>query len=311
MTVSWRNTLIASGCAITLSAAGLAFAQTVSVPGVTVGNPTNAPTSGCCTGGQNHNVTAPGVTVPSPNIVKGSSSAQIGYQYNIEGSYTSTMTGVVTSGVDTRTTFLSNRSYIPMADPIEPSTLDLNVKGSTREKMMVTEKVPVQEKVCVNKVVAKKMVAPVQAVCLDDTGMPHPASRLSADVAVIADYNGEVFRCVAGTFMQVTVGTMVKARADFSNAQSFRCEKGEALVHAPGGALKCAPQAPQRNCNERSLLRKYGAGIKMIETVVQTKICEPKIETHYKEVKKEVEKDVPLPRLPITLDGGVGQIVTY
>ncbi len=294
MSVSWRNMLIAAGGTALVSLSGIAMAQT------------------CCDGGKDHTVTVPGITIPSPSIVTGTATTQVGSQYIYGYSSSSTLTtGVTIGGADTRTTFISNGSYIPMADPIPPATLDLNVKGSERVKEIVTEKVPIEEKVCVDKIVEKVMVAPVEAVCLDDTGMPHPASRLDAEVGVKSDYSGEVFRCVSGTFMQVTIGTLNGDKADFSSAQSFRCSKGEALVHAPGGLLKCAAQAPQRNCNERSLLRKYGSGLKLIETRVRQKICEPTIQTRYEVVKKEVEKDVPFASKPITLDGGVGQIITY
>lgn len=316
MTVSWRH-IFAAGASITaISFAGMAFAQSAghvaTVPGVTVGTTTNPTTSTCCEAGKSHGIYPPGLTVPSPNIVVNGATSMVGSQYVIEQGVTSTLdTSVSISGADTRTTFISNRSYIPMADPIIPSNLDLNVAGSTMVTEVVSEQVPRQEQVCVEKIVTQVMVAPVRASCLDDTGTPHPASRVDDSQNVSGNYDGEVFRCVAGTSMQVTIGELVNGQADFSQASGFSCAKGEALVHRPGGELACAPQTPQRNCNERSLLRKYGPGLKLIETAVNRKVCEPTIKTTYETVQREVVKEVPLPPKPIMLDGGVGQIVTY
>ena len=319
MTVSWRHIMVATASIAALSTAGLAFAggsgsssggQTVNVPGVTIGA-TSGSGSTCCGQGQTHGIYAPGVTIPSPNLVINQSAASVGSQYIIEqGSFLES--GVTVQGADTRTTFLSNRSYIPMADPIEPSALDgLSVKGSTTVRETVTEQVPHQEEVCVETIVEQIAVAPVRAVCLDDTGTPHPASRVDDAPDVHAAYNGEVFRCVAGTSMQVTIGSVVNGQADFTSATGFSCGKGEALVHKSGGELSCAPEIPQRNCNERSLLRKYGPGIKLIQTRVGRKVCEPVMQTRYETVQREVVREVPLASSPITLDGGVGQIVTY
>ena len=316
MTVSWRYTLAAGVAIMGASITGLAVAQSsggvsVNIPGVTVGSAPVTNSSGCCTKGKVHNITPPGVTIPSPNLIINKATASVASQYIIEqGSVLES--GVVVKGADTRTTFLSNGSYIPMAEPIEPSALDaLNVSGSTRVRETITEQVPVEEEVCVDKIVQKTMIAPVRAVCLDDTGTPHPASRLDDAQQVDASFSGEVFRCVAGTSMQVTIGSIVEGQADFSEANGFSCAKGEALVHKPGGELSCAPQTPQRNCNERSLLRRYGPGLKVIETSVQKKVCVPTIKTRMETVEREVVRDVPLAKAPIVFDGGVGQAVTY
>jgi hypothetical protein len=103
----------------------------------------------------------------------------------------------------------------------------------------------------------------VQASCLDDKAVPHPASQVSPDRAVAPGYEGEVFRCIAGSRMQYTVAEF-SGQVDFNHGQTFVCEKGEALYHSATGALQCRPQAPARDCNERSLLRRFGAGIKVL-----------------------------------------------
>jgi hypothetical protein len=104
----------------------------------------------------------------------------------------------------------------------------------------------------------------IQAVCIDDRGAPHPASRLNDEEHVAATFSGELFRCVAGSYMQVTFGS---ESGSFDGGETMACQKGEALWHeASTGALSCRPQTPERDCFERSLLRKYGPGAKVLMT---------------------------------------------
>ncbi len=315
MTVSWRHTLAAgTGLAIaTLAGMTLANGQSghvVNVPGVTIGSPTHPTGSTCCAGGKVHSITPPGVSVPGPNLVLTPGGAKVGSQFVVGGDF-ELEAGIVVQGADTRTTFLSNGSYIPMADPIEPSVIDLNVQGSTQENQIIQEQVEVQEEVCEPTLVSTFATFPVQAVCLDDTGTPHPASRVDDSELIAGNYSGEVFRCMAGTSMQVTIGELVNGEVSFANAHGFSCAKGDALVHKAGGELTCAPQTPQRDCNERSLLRRYGPGLKLIETTIQKEVCKPAVRTRLQTVEREVVVDKPLPALTIMLDGGVGQTVTY
>jgi hypothetical protein len=108
----------------------------------------------------------------------------------------------------------------------------------------------------------------IQAVCLDDKDVPHPASQLAPDRAVAPGYEGEIFRCIAGARMQYTLtevaGQSFTGQPDFNHGQTIVCQKGEALYHSAAGATQCRPQIPQRDCNERSLLRRFGAGIKVL-----------------------------------------------
>ena len=63
--------------------------------------------------------------------------------------------------------------------------------------------------------------------------------------------------------------------------------------------IECRPQTPQRDCNERSLLRRYGAGVKILTLYREetyTAWREEVIEESYGEVINSA----------ITLDGGVG-----
>ncbi len=186
----------------------------------------------------------------------------------------------------------------------------------------------------------------LQASCIDDTGVPHPASQVFPDRAVANAYSGEVYRCIAGTHMQVTMadfgacldnaggfggrdsashvvessysrsesehsssggyghsagygqsggyahseehheehgsasgyggaqgGAVCASNIDFSHinfdgGKTMTCQKGDALWFQ-GGNLTCRPQIPARQCNERSLLRRFGVGLKVL-TVTRT-----------------------------------------
>lgn len=108
----------------------------------------------------------------------------------------------------------------------------------------------------------------VQAVCLDDKDVPHPASQVSPGREVAGGYSGELFRCIAGSRMQYVLGSFA-GEARFEHGQTVVCRKGDALWREGGGRLQCRPQTPARDCNERSLLRRYGAGIKVVSTQSQ------------------------------------------
>ncbi len=122
---------------------------------------------------------------------------------------------------------------------------------------------PEVRRVCAQfRAVAKVMA--VQAVCLDDKAVPHPASQVTPDRDILPAYEGELFRCIAGARMQYTLADYAGS-ADFARGQTVSCLKGEALYHSATGQIACRPQRPARDCNERSLLRRYGAGIKVLK----------------------------------------------
>ena len=85
----------------------------------------------------------------------------------------------------------------------------------------------------------------------------------------------------------------------FDEAETISCRKGEALWHGRGGRVECRAQRAERDCNERSLLRRYGAGVKIL-TMVREEIY-----TAYREEVVE-EVGVAVQGGAITLDGGVG-----
>ena len=72
-----------------------------------------------------------------------------------------------------------------------------------------------------------------------------------------------------------------------------------AFITARGGTVECKPQKPERDCNERSLLRRYGAGVKVLTMWY---------EETYTEYREEVvvREGWAVQGGAITLDGGVG-----
>ena len=144
----------------------------------------------------------------------------------------------------------------------------------------------------------------IQAFCLDDRDIPHPASQVFPERDVEDLYDGELYRCIAGTRMQVTIAQWVE-QISFSGGQTMICAKGEALYRSRGsaadaGQLVCRPQAPARDCNERSLLRRFGAGIKVLTIVTIEK---------YTAFREEVVTESSASSYSMSLDGGVGGTV--
>ena len=69
--------------------------------------------------------------------------------------------------------------------------------------------------------------------------------------------------------MQFTLGGW-SGVAHFDGGRTVVCQKGEALWREAAGQLVCRAQRPARDCNERSLLRRYGAGIKLVSSATRT-----------------------------------------
>jgi hypothetical protein len=121
----------------------------------------------------------------------------------------------------------------------------------------------------------------IQAFCLDDRGEPHPASQVFPEMAVDNDYEGELYRCIAGTRMQYVMADF-NEKVSFDGGKTITCDKDQALYHTKDARLECRAQAPARDCNERSLLRRFGAGIKIltiITTETYTAYREEEVET--------------------------------
>ena len=153
----------------------------------------------------------------------------------------------------------------------------------------------------------------IRAYCVDDRDTPHPASQVFAGEEVADGYDGELYRCIAGTRMQWTIVEW-ELRASNQGGKSFFCGKNESLYYeqdlsggpnggasveggSRAGRVACRPQRPARDCNERSLLRRFGAGVKVI-TIVE-------VET-YTAYREETVREESSSSFNMSLDGGVG-----
>ena len=170
----------------------------------------------------------------------------------------------------------------------------------------------------------------IQALCIDDRDIPHPASQVQPGREIAAGYQGELYRCIAGTRLQYTLAEFAE-QVSFDHGQTMSCQKGESLWYSEGasagasayaadyaqaysaqyggeqgpggpiggGIVECRPQTPERDCNERSLLRRYGAGIKILT------LWRQEIYTEYEQEVVQAASSVSMGS-SLALDGGVG-----
>jgi len=155
------------------------------------------------------------------------------------------------SGSSSDSFFFSGGGAQVIATPGFPVLQPLNVLSSELAKKAITER----------RSIFKQVI--VQAVCIDDRGAPHPASQLFPDRDVAEHFEGEIYRCIVGTKLQATIADYT-GKVAFDGGQTLACAKGEALWHS-AGVLTCRPAKPQRNCFERSLLRRHGVGVKVFK----------------------------------------------
>ena len=94
----------------------------------------------------------------------------------------------------------------------------------------------------------------IQAFCFDDKDVPHPASQVAPDRDIDEAYEGEVYRCIAGSHMQVTIAQF-RDKISFEGGQTLTCQKGEALYHIarPGRRPARVPAAEARPRLQRAL----------------------------------------------------------
>ncbi len=180
-------------------------------------------------------------------------------------------------------------AFVSVEQPYPTAINGLNVESAAVAQVI---RVPYEE----YRRFEKRVV--IQAVCIDDRNIPHPASQVRPDREVHGDYEGELFRCIAGSRLQVTIAEYLD-RVSFDGGDIIACDKGQALWHGRGGFVECRTQKRERDCNERSLLRRYGAGIKIL-----TIIREEKYTAYREEVVQAA--GVSVINSSIVLDGGVG-----
>jgi hypothetical protein len=302
---------MAVGGVLAVVGAGVAWAcctppgHQVRLPSVVIQPPviTHAPPgsggSGCC-GPVDHQIRVPGVNVGGVHV---NVPPPVIFNPNIIG-VTVGAVGTVSGGSQT---FLSGGSTYFEPTPVQPGFVEFTTPAETQT---VTEQVPETEDTCVDEVRETFEMRAIQAMCVDDTGTPHPASQVFPERAINASYSGEVFRCLAGSTMQVTIADQAGENPTFAAGRSFSCARGDALVHQPGGSLVCEPQAPERDCNERSLLRRFGPGIKTVSLRTQSTVCVPTTRTVMRTVTRQVTVENPQAlNGRLELDGGVGQTV--
>jgi hypothetical protein len=270
-------------------------------------NCTPPPPPSCnCTVPSNHEVNIPGVNVTPPSVTVNAPSINVETgSIVISGAGASSSSSATASASASST---ANSTGLTNAQATALATGALNAAGGGSSwytsdsptgyiPNLVVEGVENGEakRICTEMRAVETMVA-VQAVCLDDKEIPHPASQVMPERDVAANYEGEIYRCIAGARMQYTLAEF-HGQANFDHGQTITCQKGEALYHSAAGALACHAQRPARDCNERSLLRRFGAGIKVLKLSAAKQCVAYRTET----AKAASETMV--------LDGGVGGIV--
>ncbi len=175
-------------------------------------------------------------------------------------------------------------AYFNVDQPYPTTIQGLSVEGKSMEMVRVPY--------TASRRMEKRVV--IQAVCIDDRAVPHPASQVRPGKDVATDYEGELYRCIAGTKLQWTI-----ADEAGGPGETINCNKREALWYGRGGMLECRPEKQERDCNERSLLRRYGAGVKVL-TMIREETY-----TEYREEMVESAGAVASGAV-IMLDGGVG-----
>ena len=179
-------------------------------------------------------------------------------------------------------------AYVTVDQPYPTTINGLMVEGA---RVRETVRVPYESR----RRWEKRVV--IQAVCIDDRAIPHPASQVRPDREVDGSYEGELYRCLAGASLQFTWAEY-QGEVRFDHGETVSCRKGEALWYG-GGAVECRTQRAERECNERSLLRRYGAGVKILTWMR---------EETYTEYREEVveRSGMAVSGGAMTLDGGVG-----
>ena len=258
------------GAALT---AGAAFAQCCAPPPPPCCAPPPPPppsTPPCCTPG--HNVNIPGVNVfVAPTVV-----------VNASAKASAAAAGRGSAGA---MVFVGGSGAGSFYAPPSPTGViqGLNVGGGVKRVAYEATRTRTRRIV-------------IQAVCIDDRQIPHPASQVRPDRDILESFDGELYRCIAGSRLQATISDY-SGKIDFSKGETMACEKGQALYHMAGGKLECRRQKPARDCNERSLLRRFGAGVKILTiTVVET----------YTAYREEQSESV---LTSMSIDGGVGGVV--
>jgi hypothetical protein len=109
----------------------------------------------------------------------------------------------------------------------------------------------------------------VSAICIDVRGAPHPAAQTFMERDAPADFEGELFRCLAGTRLRYDADHAVRD-----------CAPGEALWFG-AGALSCRTASEQPREHDRDLLRRFGPGVKLVRLAQEAPLAPPPPRTAY------------------------------
>lgn len=223
-----------------------------------------------------------GCLPPPPPVCCGTGGGNVNVNVNVNANATANATARAWAGSRANSTIIysGGGAYFNVDQPYPTTIQGLNVQGG-----MQSVRVPFTA----TRRIEKQVV--LQAVCIDDRNVPHPASQVTPGRDVGNSYDGELFRCLAGTKLQWTISD-----AEGAPGETTACNKGDALWHGAGGRLECRPEKEARQCNERSLLRRYGAGVKVL-TMMR--------EETYTEYREEMVEGAASTGM-IMMDGGVG-----
>jgi hypothetical protein len=119
------------------------------------------------------------------------------------------------------------------------------------------------------------VIKAIHAICVSEDHHEFPASHMVEDSWIRAGYEGEIARCLPGSALKVTIGSVVQssegAAVSTAHGETLMCAPHEALRYFKGGLLKCAPAVRVPDCTERTNLRKYGTGDMFFSYV--TRVC--------------------------------------
>jgi hypothetical protein len=82
----------------------------------------------------------------------------------------------------------------------------------------------------------------IRAVCIDDKLIPHPASQVSPDREIAEGFEGELFRCLAGTRMQYTL-TDFDGKVAFGEAARSTAPRARPSTSRPRASSPAGPSA--------------------------------------------------------------------
>jgi len=259
-----------------------------------------APPTGCCGGGHNVNIPGVNVNIGATVIVNASANASAS---GSASSGSSAGAGSLSSSAAGVTNYYGGGGHGGYySGPMATGYIQgLNVEGAEARRRQAYEATRTR---------TRRVI--IRAVCLDDRDVPHPASQVTPDRDIDDLYDGELYRCIAGSRMQYVIADYA-GQIDISTGgagQTYICQKNEALYHVPGagpnggqggqGTLTCRPQRPARDCNERSLLRRFGAGVKILTIITTEK---------YTAYREETVQERQTLGASFSLDGGVGGVV--